>query len=139
LVIKSFSVHFGRKATKAILVHLRCTHSQRLTRTRQSPRMGAAKMNEHRFGLKATKVRRKRLINQPKCIENDSTTNQNASKTTRQPNRIGNDSTITERRRNASNNTKKGDTGIRKPPDVYLPASHVGPKPILFIGGRGVA
>jgi hypothetical protein len=35
--------------------------------------------------------------------------------------------------------TKKGDIGIRKSSDVYLPASHAGLKPILFIGGRDVA
>ena len=37
------------------------------------------------------------------------------------------------------NNTKKGDTKIRKSSDAYLSTSHAGPKPILFIGRRGVA
>src|SRR5437016_4461689 len=43
------------------------------------------------------------------------------------------------RRRDASKQQKKGDTEIRKLPDAYLSASYVGPNPILFIGGRGIA
>src|SRR5437016_1858799 len=102
----------------------------------------------------------------PKRVGNDSTTkrntpqritthhnvsqftaiHRNASQRVAQPKRIGNDSTKTERGRAACvsqarrvQTTKKGDTEIRKPPNAYLSISHVGPNPILFIGGRGVA
>src|SRR5947207_15178552 len=76
-----------------------------------------------------TKTRRKQLDNQPKRVENDSTTNQNALKTTRQPKRIGNDSTITERRRAACisqakrlKQHKKGILGYENHPTrIYLP------------------
>jgi len=35
--------------------------------------------------------------------------------------------------------TKKGDTGIRKPPDALVPASYAGPKLVLSTSGRGIA
>jgi hypothetical protein len=35
--------------------------------------------------------------------------------------------------------TKKGDTGIEKPPDASVPALYAGPKLVLSISGRGVA
>jgi hypothetical protein len=38
---------------------------------------------------------------------------------------------------NIEHYAKKRDTGITKPPDVFLPALHAGPKSILFIDERG--
>jgi hypothetical protein len=63
--------------------------------------------------------------------------NQSESATT-QPKRAR--ATPVTRRRNASQlqTTKKGDTGIRKPPDTSLSDSYSEPKLTLFISGCGI-
>ena len=108
--------------------------------------MSAAKINKY---SDLTKTRRKRsnntpeIILQPKRIGNGSTKanrqrfNQSESATIQPKQNAGAFACISQAKRLQT--TKKGDTGIRKPPDAYLPASHAGPKPFLFIGGRGGA